>query len=97
MLDLSDAGIVDEDVDGAEVVFDGGDETINVGREGDVGLQRNGPAAEALDFGADVSGGGVLFAVVDGEVGAGSSERDGDGTADAAAGAGDESYAIEEL
>jgi len=46
---------------------------------------------------ADFSGGGLLFAVVDGNVGAGSGEGDGDRAADTAAGAGDESYVIEEL
>ena len=39
----------------------------------------------------------MLFAVVDDNVGAGSGKGDGDRAADAAAGPGDESYAIEEL
>ena len=32
VLDLSDAGIVDEDVDEAEVAFDGGDEPLDIER-----------------------------------------------------------------
>ena len=68
--DFADAGVVDEDADGAELGFGCGDEAVYVGREGDVGLDGDAFAAEIANGLRDGFGGCGLGAIVHGDVGA---------------------------
>ena len=63
-------GIVDKDVDGAEIPFDFGEEARDLGRVRDIGLNGDATAAEIRDFGGHIFSGFALLAVVDGDVGA---------------------------
>jgi hypothetical protein len=92
--DQGDAGIVDQDVDGAELVvglLDHGGDGLAVG---DVGGDGDGIAALGFDGIGDRGGLVGSVAVVDGDVGAGICEGQRDGGADAAGSAGDEGGAI---
>ena len=83
-----DAGVVDQDVDVAEVARDrlhhAGVGFVVVDRAG-VGARA---AAQGLDGGHGLARGILVLAIVDGDVGAVLRERDRDGAADAAAAAG---------
>jgi hypothetical protein len=66
------------------------DEALGVGEDGDVGLDEDGFAAGGFGFGLCVLGLLDVIAVVDDDGGALAGEADGDGLADARAGAGDD-------
>lgn len=83
------AGVVDEDVDGAEGASDVAQHGFDGAGVGDVGADGEGVAAGVLDvvgYGLDVGFG----AGADGDAGAAAAELEGDGAADAGAGAGDD-------
>src|SRR5579859_509764 len=88
-----DAGVVDQDVDVAEV----GQHQLHHAHVVVPGLHRAGVgdrlAAEGLDGGHRLVGGVGVAAVVDGDVGAGLGQRQGHGAADAPAAAGDQGHA----
>ena len=84
------AGVVDEDVDAAEVGFDGGEERFRAGGGGEIGLEGGGCASVGRDGGGCFGGGAAV--AVDGDGGSGLGEGGGDGCAEAAGCAGDESY-----
>jgi len=65
----ADAGVVDEDVDGAEGFFYFGEEAFDLAGFGDVGLDGDRAAAEFLDFVGHGFGSGRLFVEVYGDVG----------------------------
>jgi hypothetical protein len=65
------------------------DEVLRVGEDGDVGLDEDGFAASGFDFGFGVLGLFDVVAIVDDQGCALAGEADGDGFADARAGAGD--------
>src|SRR5208283_2022549 len=48
-LDLGDPGVVDEDVHGAKVALDGDDEAVDISRDGNVGLDRDGSGSKLLN------------------------------------------------
>ncbi|MNQ89124.1 hypothetical protein D3C85_1044220 [compost metagenome] len=96
-----DAGVVDQDVDGAEGLQGGGDDLLALGHRvvvgdslaaqgadlGDHGIGRGGRAAQA--FGADAQ-------VIDHDLGASGTQQQGMGAAQAVAGAGDNGdFAVE--
>src|SRR5690606_13062279 len=85
-----DARVVDEDVDGTELLPHAVDHGLDVGPARDVALHGDRPAAAAPDVGSGFLGLRGLADVVDGDVGALLGEDLGDAAADAAAAAGDE-------
>ena len=85
--DRLDAGVVDQDVDGTELVPDPIDHGFDFGAVRDVRLDRHGAAAFAADPCGDILGGLSAGDVVDGYVGALLREDLGDALADPAAGA----------
>ncbi len=90
-LDLGDPGVVDEDVDAAELARDPLDEPEDGVAVGDVGCDRDRPAAE----GADLLGhllGTFGINVVDGDVGAVGGQPERDGPADSPRRAGDDGH-----
>ena len=92
-----DAGVVDEDGDGAEVREGGGGHGLALLVVGDVGLVGVGAAAEGADFLGECVGGVGVAGVVDGDVCACGGEGADDAGADAAATAGDECGASGEI
>ena len=84
------AGVVDEDVDGPELL-DGAAEHVRDFRfHGDVGAQRQRSAARPRDVVGDLDRLVLAVPVVDDDIGARLAERDGDGLADSRIRAGDE-------
>src|SRR6185312_1122530 len=94
-LRVGDAGVVDEDVDGAQLGFDGADELRDLSGDGDIGLDGDGAASELADFGGDSFGFCSAVNEVDGNIGSGGGESQCNAAADATAGAGDESDAAD--
>ena len=85
-----DAGVVDEDVDVAEVGEDLRRHGLVLLQGVDAGLVGHGPAAELLDVGDGLLGCLFVAAIVHGHVGAVGGEGEADGPTDATAAAGDE-------
>ena len=88
--ELVDAGVVDEDVEAAEVLDGGVDDALGLGGLGDVAADGDGLAAGGGDGGDDGVGAGLAGGVVDDDGGAFGGERFGDGGADALGCAGDD-------
>jgi hypothetical protein len=85
------SGVVDEDIDAAEPIFDLGEEIFGAGGGGEIGVKGCGVIADSCGG----FGGGAAVAVT-GDDGSCLRKRDGDGCAEAACGAGDESYFVVE-
>ena len=82
------AGVVDEDVDVAELRFDLGEEGLGAGGGGEVGLEGGGFSAGGDDCCGGLVGGAAV--AVDGDGGSGLGEGSGDGCTESAGGSGDE-------
>src|SRR5262249_30640355 len=85
-----DTGVVDEAIDGAELIPHAIDHAFDFGAVGDVGFHRDRAAAFASDFGGDVLGGLCTRNVVHGDIGALFREDFRDPFADSAARSGNE-------
>ena len=83
------AGVVDKDVDRAELLLDLSDETLDVARRGDVGLDADAAALELHDLRFHGARLGRTVQVVNGDIDSGAGQRNRDRASDAAAGAGD--------
>ena len=90
------AGVVDEDVDVAEVFFGGGDHLFDAVVIADVEFEREGFAAEGMDFFLEFGEVGFIAAGED-QVGAGFGERASEVLAEAAAGTGDDGDFVGEV
>ena len=90
------AGVVDQQVDAAVDHADGGGQGAHRGAVGDVDLVQAGAHAQCARFpGGGIGRGGVD--VAQGQVAGAARQRQRDGAADAAAGAGDHGHAVPEL
>jgi hypothetical protein len=81
-----DASVVDEDVHRPQARLDLRRQPRHLGGDGYVGHRDDAPPAEGGHLGGRFAGGLLAGAVVDGHVGPGPHQGDGDGTADAPAG-----------
>ena len=84
---LLQAGIRHRNVQRAELLDGGRIHGVDLVLLGDVGLEHDGLAAEALDLVGDLLGGLGMGDVIDRHIGAGLGEAEGDGLADARIGA----------
>ena len=94
---LIDARVVDEDVELVELVLRFGEQPLDVGRVGDVGLNGHRLAAILRDLADDAVGGFLAGGVVDDDGRAFGREMPGDGCADSLRGAGDDGHFAEKL
>ena len=85
------AGVVHEQIDAAKFLHGLRDQPFAIGRHGDVTLHDKAVATRGLDEGERLGGGFGVAGVIDGDAGPSAGEFDGDTTADAAGGTGDES------
>ncbi len=88
-----DSGVVDQELDGAEVVADFGDDVLHFFLLGNVRLDGDGLAAVGFDLGTDFLGGGFVLLVVAGDFGAVLGQHQAYGSADASGAAGYQSGA----
>ena len=88
--ELVDAGVVDEDVEVAVLLFDRGEGAGDVFGFGEVALDGGCLAPGGGDVGYDLVGSGFAGGVVDDDRGPGGGEVAGDGGSDALGGSGDE-------
>ena len=91
------AGVVDEQIHAADLVVDGGNHALHRPAVGNIGANCNSPTAELAHGIRHCHSLLLPLAVVHGHVGTGSSQRQGDGLADAARRPRDESDAAGEI
>jgi hypothetical protein len=93
-----DAGVIDEDIEAAELFHDRGEHGFHFGGDADVALDDDGGDAHGADFDSRGFGAFLVRVVVDDDVGAVAGELERDSFANAFASSGDEGdFAVEFL